>query len=208
MRNPTWKIIHIGYLRQNPFWDEEEILRSQVCTIVLIEAENRRILVDPGLSSLDDLRAALFQRAGLRPDDIDTVFLTHFHRGHWQGVSLFSQSAWLMSRSEIRWRRRHRETTAEDQTILSRIVPYEDHPIRGIELIPTPGHSHGSASLLFETREGMVVVAGDAVSTFDHFEDRESSESAEDAKEARRSISYIAKIADVVAPGHDNFFVV
>jgi glyoxylase-like metal-dependent hydrolase (beta-lactamase superfamily II) len=208
MRNPTWKIIHIGYLRRNQFWDEEEILRGQACTTVLIETESRRILVDPGLSSLDDLRAALFQRAGLRPEDIDTIFLTHFHRCHWQGVSLFSKSAWLMSRAEIRWRQQHRETADEEQNILARIVPFEDHPIRGIELIPTPGHSRGSASLLFETREGMVVVAGDAVLTFDHFEDREPSEMAEDAKEARRSISYIAKIADAVAPGHDNYFVV
>ncbi|MGC9328419.1 MAG: MBL fold metallo-hydrolase, partial [Candidatus Hinthialibacter sp.] len=115
---------------------------------------------------------------------------------------------WMMSRTEIRRRLRQQDVSEEEKDILARIVPIEDHSIPQIELLPTPGHTHGSASLLFETREGMVVAAGDAALTFDHFDDRQPSENAEDPREARRSIDQIAKIADIVIPGHDNFFVV
>lgn len=208
MSNPTWRIIHIGYLKQNPFWDEEEILRDQRCTTLLIETGIRRILVDPGFSSEEAMRTALYRHSGLHPDDIDTIFLTHFHRNHWHSLPLFTKSVWLMARTEIRYWQRNAKTTSEELDLLARIVPIEEHSIPEIESIPTPGHTHGSTSLLFETREGMVVVAGDAVLTFDHFDSRESSDLADDKKEARRSIDRIAHIADIVIPGHDNYFVV
>ncbi|RJP21877.1 MAG: MBL fold metallo-hydrolase [Candidatus Omnitrophota bacterium] len=208
MKNPTWKIINIGHLRKNQFWDEENDRRDQVCTSILIEADARRILVDPGLPSTEMFQTLLDQRSGYQPQDIDTIFLTHFHRNHWRSLALFRKSVWLMSRTEIRWRQRKQETSEEEKNILARIVPIEEHSLPGIEILSTPGHTHGSASLMFETREGVVIAAGDAVLTFDHFEFREPSEHAEDRKEARCAIDRIAKIADVVIPGHDNYFVI
>jgi len=207
MKYPRWKIIHIGCLRKNRYWDEEEDRRPQSCTVSLIETESRRILVDPGLSSPEELWALLDRRAGIVPEDIDTVFLTHFHRHHRHCLLLFAKSVWLMPRTEIHWWERRKETTEEERDLLARIVPIEDHTLHEIEILPTPGHTHGSASLVVETREGMVVIAGDAVATFDHFEDCEPAEGADDIKEARRSIDRIAKIADIVVPGHDNYFV-
>lgn len=204
---PRWKIIQIGCLRKNRYWDEEKDCRPQSCTVSLIETESRRILIDPGLSSPDEMRTLLDRRAGIALEDIDTIFLTHFHRHHRQCLPLFAKSVWLMARTEIHWWERRKETSEEERNLLARIVPIEDHTLPEIEILPTPGHTHGSASLVVETREGMVVMAGDAVATFDHFDYREPADNPEDIKEARRSIDRIAKIADIVVPGHDNYFV-
>lgn len=208
MRNPTWRILSIGYLSQNHYRPGQNTIPSQECTCTLIETGRRRIIVDPGLESPEILQEILLRRCGYTPDRIDTVFLTHFHRHHWRCLNLFRKSAWLMSKNEIRWWQGKPQTTGEEQDILARMVPAEDFLIDGIDIMPTPGHTHGLTSLVFETREGIVVVAGDAVLTFDHFDDREPAEHSEDAKTALQSINQIAKMADIVVPGHDNFFVV
>ncbi len=208
MVNPKWKIVTLGYRNENVDGEEGTHPPIQGCTSTLIEVENRRIVVDPGLDSIQDYATTLFHQTGYNPDEIDTVFLTHFHANHRRSLHLFRKSVWLMSRSEIRWRQKHDETNEEERDVLARIVPAEEHALPGVELVPTPGHTHGSTSLLFETREGMIVAAGDAALTFEHFEDRHVSEHAEDIKEAKRSIDRIAKMADLVIPGHENYFVV
>ncbi|MEW6237286.1 MAG: MBL fold metallo-hydrolase [Candidatus Omnitrophota bacterium] len=208
MRNPSWKILSIGCLEMNLFWGEMAPVRESSCTSMLIEAGSRRIIVDPGLDSTDRFQTVLDRRSGYKPEDIDTVFLTHFHKNHRRSLWLFKSSVWLMSRAEIRWWMKREDAADEDKDFLARIVPFEEHTLPGLQMLATPGHTHGSASLMFETREGMVVAAGDAILTFDHFDAREPAAEAEDPKEARRSIDRIAKIADVVVPGHDNYFVI
>jgi glyoxylase-like metal-dependent hydrolase (beta-lactamase superfamily II) len=207
MNNPAWKIITIGYLQHNDYWEEQSIQHEQICTSTLIETETRRILVDPGMAP-GSFSTFLNQRTGLKPAHIDTIFLTHFHKNHWNGIELFPKSSWMMGKDEIRWWKSHSHLSEKEKTMLARIVPIEEHPIEGIETLSTPGHTHGLTSLMFEAREGMVLVTGDAVLTFDHFDTCEPSANPESAPEARRSIERIAKIADIVVPGHDNFFVV
>lgn len=207
MKNPLWKVLSIGCLSNNGYWDETSSQRSQICTSTIVEVGSRRVIVDPCYHSIDGFRRILDERTGLSPDQIDTIFLTHFHATHRQSVSLFPKAVWLMSKVEIHWWNRQR-LAEEELDCLARIVPIEDYPIEGVEIVPTPGHTHGHTSLRFETREGMVMIAGDAVLTFDHFDNREPSRHAEDPREARRSIDTIAKTSDLIVPGHDNFFVV
>lgn len=208
MKNPVWRIISIGYLNRNSNPGGDLHSHDQECTCTLVETENRRILVDPGMENRESLQRTLFQRSGYSPEEIDTVFLTHFHRHHWRSLCLFRKSVWIMSRTEIRWWQGKDLINEEEKDILARMVPVEDFPIAGVEAMPTPGHTHGLTSLVFETREGIVVVAGDAVLSFEHFDGREPAEDSEDPRAARRSIDRIAKMADVVVPGHDNYFVV
>ncbi|MDX9754857.1 MAG: MBL fold metallo-hydrolase [bacterium] len=207
MKNPEWKIITIGGLRQNDYWDEHSPMREQTCTTSLITTEAHRILVDPG-SPDDFLRHALDQRTGLRPEAVDVVFLTHFHPNHRGGISLFPQAHWLMAREEIRWWKAHPNLPPQARDILDHMVPIEDYPLPHVETIATPGHTHGLTSLTFETREGIVAVVGDTILTFDHYDTCDPSAHPENEWEARRSIERIAQIADIIVPGHDNFFVV
>lgn len=208
MRNPTWRIVTMGYLNHNKFRDRYGQARPPLCTTTLIETEEKRILVDPGCDEPDALAGMLDRRSGLKPDDIDMVFLTHFDVDHWAGIVLFPKALWLMSKTEIRWWNTKDTLDDKARNILAGFVPVEEHPVEGIEAMPTYGHSHGHTSLVFETREGMVIVAGDAVLSFEHFDDREPAEDCEDEKAAKRAIDQIAKRADLIIPGHDNYFVV
>ncbi len=76
----------------------------------------------------------------------------------------------------------------------------------GIEVIETPGHRLGHASLLLESEGLRVVVAGDAVMTRDFFRNRDYYFNTVDQSAAVTSIETISRAADVVVPGHDNYF--
>lgn len=204
MSYPRWRIITLG----NTIPDGGNGPGRAHCTSTLIETETRRVLVDPGSPPGGGFPEALRRRTGYAPEDIDTVFLTHFHPNHRDGLSHFPKAAWMMSRVEIRWWSQREGTADEEQHILARMTPIEENPVSGLEILPTPGHTHGSTSLMFETREGIVIAAGDAAPTFDHFDLREPGNHCEDTAEARKSIGRIAKMADLVIPGHDNYFVV
>lgn len=201
---PTWTILQLGDLPPGL----EAKGAAACCSSTLICSGNRKILVDPGGCYDRNFQAMLYRRTGLSPEDVDTVFLTHFHRNHRLNISVFRHAVWLMSRVERHWWLEKTDITDEEQYQLTRLQPVEDHPLPGIEILPTPGHTHGSTSLLVETREGMLVVAGDAVLSFDHFDSLEPSFHAEDMEAARNSIERIAKTADLIVPGHDNYFVI
>ena len=61
-------------------------------------------------------------------------------------------------------------------------------------------------SLLFECAGQKVVIAGDAVMTRDFFAHRQGYFNSVDFALAAQTIERIATIADVVVPGHDNYF--
>ncbi len=81
-------VVSIGTLSRNRIWNEPEPVRTPHATTTLIRTGKRRIIVDPGLPA-QALSARLFERTGLRPDQIDTVFLTNFRPAHRAGLSLF-----------------------------------------------------------------------------------------------------------------------
>ncbi len=85
-------VISIGTLSRNRLWNETERVRSAHATTSLIRAGKRHILVDPGLPP-PALAARLHERTGLRPEQIDTVFLTNFRPSHRAGLPLFVRHA-------------------------------------------------------------------------------------------------------------------
>ncbi|MDP8242637.1 MAG: MBL fold metallo-hydrolase [Candidatus Hinthialibacter antarcticus] len=200
---PHWRIIQIGSLSRNPYWGEDSAKRKPLCTITLLETADNIILIDPGFESPECTRTLLNRRSGLLPEQIDAVLLTHFHPTHYQELRAFPNATWLMPRLEIR----AALNAPHPAPFVEQIEPFEDHSLPGVELLPAPGHTHGSSAYLFETRDGAVAVAGDAILTFDHFENRDPGDGCEGRPEARNSIDQIAKVADVIVPGHDNYFI-
>ncbi|MBT7161130.1 MAG: MBL fold metallo-hydrolase, partial [Victivallales bacterium] len=121
-------IIHIGTLSMNRFWGETERVREPSATCTLIVAGGQRLLVDPSPHP-DALERALADRTGLRPADIDLVYLTHFHGDHRFGLSLFEDRPLLMAEAGIaEWIGR----SPGDAELAGRFCPAEDRLPAGV----------------------------------------------------------------------------
>jgi glyoxylase-like metal-dependent hydrolase (beta-lactamase superfamily II) len=99
-----------------------------------------------------------------------------------------------------------KSTNQRQKELGDRILPAVPGFIPGVETLLLPGHTAGTTALLADTVDGKLAVTGDAVMTRDFFKARQGYYNSVNFEEAARSISRLAEIADVVVPGHDNYF--
>ncbi|MDF1516181.1 MAG: MBL fold metallo-hydrolase, partial [Anaerolineae bacterium] len=88
-------VVNIGSLSINKFWGETKVSRkgtSATCT--LLKSHGYNLLVDPSPYP-EVLSKKLFFTTGLKPDQIDMVFLTHYHMDHRYGLELFPDAEWM-----------------------------------------------------------------------------------------------------------------
>src|SRR4051812_43274448 len=97
-------IISIGTLSRNRLWGETQAVRTPHATTTLIRSNERKILVDPGLPAMA-LGARLYERTGIRPGEVDTVFLTNFKPAHRGGLEAFADAKLLMHDVERQYER-------------------------------------------------------------------------------------------------------
>jgi glyoxylase-like metal-dependent hydrolase (beta-lactamase superfamily II) len=213
-------IISIGTLGRNRLWNENEIVRTAHATTSLIRAGKRMILVDPGLPP-PAIAARLFERAGLLPDRIDTIFLTNFRPSSRAGLSLFRKARVLMHENEIDFARQDLQRLLEqapeaDQDyghfqnelkLVESFDPADDKLAEGVDLYPLFGFTPGTCGLLVPTPTSTTMIAGDAVPTLDHFLAMQVLPDARDIRAAQASMQEVYDIADLIVPGHDNVFV-
>lgn len=203
-----WDALTIGHLSRNKYWGEREDRpqRPALCTSTLVRCPGGpTIVVDPGQEP-EQLVLTLRNRTGLMPEDVDFVLLTHFHADHRVGVDAFPQARWVMAESEVEALRRSVPADDPAQRVLAEVEPADEVLGKGATLFPTPGHTPGHHSLLLETEEATVVIAGDAVMTRDFFTARDFYFNTQDPGQAVETIEHIARIADVIVPGHDQSF--
>lgn len=196
-----WDVIVIGSMSANYYWSEsdEKPVRPAVSTCTLITGRDFRLLVDPPFADAERMVAELDRRSGLRTEDIDAVFVTHEHGDHVAGLAHFSSAAWLAA-----------PTVAEIINASDR-WPVESAPRKlfdAVDVVHTPGHTLGHHGLRFQCDGLSVVVAGDAVMNRDFWADRRPSFNAVDPEVAVDTMNELAAMADVMVPGHDNYFLV
>lgn len=196
-----FRIINIGVLSQNKFWGETRRMREDIsATCTLLEVGGHRLIIDPS-PRREALEKLLFDRAGLRPDAIDMVYVTHWHGDHLFGLRLFEHATWLMEEAGIaEWR----ESAPEYRHLADRFVPATGALPEGVELLPAPGHTSTLAALKLETPWGCLVVAGDAVMNREFLAAEEGYHNSVDFAQAADTIRRIKGVADLVIPGHDN----
>ena len=200
---PTVTIINIGCLSMNRFWGESERLRSGTATCTLVSTGGLRLLVDPSPHP-PELERLLFDRAGLKPAQIDVVFLTHHHGDHRYGLPLFEHARRLMAAAGLaEWR----ERSPEDARTIDGFEAAEDRLPEGLALTATPGHTAAHHSLFLASPWGPLVVAGDAVMTPDFFAAEEGYHNSVDFAVAAATIRRIKREAALVVPGHGNLIV-
>ena len=117
-------------------------------TVSLVRDGDIRLIVDPGIMSdevVEDLRRALKKSHKLKFDDITDIFVTHQHIDHTKNIGIFENARvydFASTYEGDRWERHLGE--------------FEISP--NIRIIQTPGHTFEDASLVVETKEGVVVL--------------------------------------------------
>lgn len=212
-------VISIGTLSRNRLWNETQPVRTPHATTTLIRADNRHILVDPALPA-PALAARLFERTGLRPEQIDTIFLTNFRPSHRMGLALFDRAKILIHEIEQQATRQHldrllaeappedidRKLIQQELELLDRLAPAEDELADNVDLFPLFGYTPGTCGLLLALPATTVLIAGDAVPSQDHFLAGQVLPDSADILAAQQSLQEIYEIADLIVPGHDNLF--
>ena len=221
MPSIRFDIISIGTLGRNILWNESQPVRTAHATTTLVRMGKRNILIDPGLPALA-IGARLFERTGLRPEQIDTVFLTNFRPAHRGGLALFNRAKVYLHELEQQAARERlvrllgelpEEEDDEDRIRLSRELELLDSCLAapdqiapGVDLFPLFGYTAGTCGLLLSMPVNTVLIAGDAVPTQDHFLAAQVLPDPADLQGAKEALQEVYDIADVIVPGHDNVF--
>ena len=188
------KVLIEGYAHPGP---DSTYIASPTCT--LIYSDNKKILVDPGTNQ--ELLIKNLKKVGLTANDIDIVFLSHYHPDHFLSIRLFPNHDIIDG--EIIW-------SKDNEVYHKGILPGTD-----IKIIKTPGHSSEHASLIVQTKEfGKVCVAQDLFWWEDGKQKSDSIKDlinlkdpyASDIKKLKKSRQKILKIADWIIPGHGVMF--
>ena len=119
-----------------------------------------------------DLREELSRTAGIGLDDVGLIANCHLHFDHSGGNFLFPDVEIFTQKRELEL------AQAGDYTLPEPVFDFpgarfellagEAEPAPGITIIPSPGHTDGHQSLVVQTNEGRVVLAGQA---FNHATD-------------------------------------
>jgi glyoxylase-like metal-dependent hydrolase (beta-lactamase superfamily II) len=168
-------------------------------TTCLITSNDKKIITDPGCNREALLKA--LDEEGLTTGDIDYVFLSHCHPDHVLLASLFEKAKYV---------------TFDDHLIYDKDVLLEyDKNVLGddIEIIDTPGHVPEHLSLIVDTDNGKIAVAGDVIWWLDdeeqvlYINQKDHSQALDMDMEALvESRKKLLKIADYIIPGHGKMF--
>lgn len=155
----------------------------------IIKTDDQTVLVDTGLGKLDhhieqttkETLLPEIAQAGFRPEDFDTVFITHLHLDHvgtnmiktptgWQPT--FPNARYLVSKND--WSLFSKNINADAFAYLrEQIHPLFDNGCLDlfdedtklcdeITTLPTPGHTPGHTSLIISSQGEKAIILGDA----------------------------------------------
>jgi len=147
-----------------------ESMTANNCNTYLIDGPTR-VLIDPGHLNLFDHVNKGLAELGLGIEEIGLVISTHAHPDHLEAIQLFKKTPALIAMHETEWQMvqsMEKHINASMGLQLDSISPdfflkEGDLSLNGLELeiLHTPGHSPGSASLYW--KEQRALFTGDVV---------------------------------------------
>ncbi len=137
------------------------------------------VVLDTGLGVVDDETEAWYrpfrtplpdalQRHGLRLDEVWMVVNCHLHFDHVGGNPLLAGRPVVCQRRELATARAGGytgERLVDFPGARYELVDGEAEVVRGVHVVPTPGHVEGHQSLVVECDDGSVVLAGQSHDT-------------------------------------------
>jgi glyoxylase-like metal-dependent hydrolase (beta-lactamase superfamily II) len=179
----TLKIIREGWWR----WIERGVRFDVTCTSTYIEDGHHRIIVDvPNAGEEADFKEAL-AKAAIDPLKIDLVVLTHFHPDHAGCLNIFPNAEYLSAGS--RWKGSI-HARWEDESL-----PLSDD----VYVLKTPGHSGHDGSIIANTPQGIIAVAGDL---WVRSPSDPRLQVVHDKVQLEASRQRLISLADFIIPGH------
>lgn len=187
------KILIEGYAKK---LERGFIASSTVC---LITTENKKIITDPGCNREKLLEA--LGKEGLTTDNIDYVFLSHCHPDHILLAGIFEKAKFVTFDSNLMY----------DKDLM---LEFDRYALgKDIEIIETPGHVLEHLSLLVNTPQGKIAIAGDVIwwiegeeQIFDINQKDHSQAKGMDMRKLIESRKKLLENADYIIPGHGGMF--
>ena len=154
--------------------------------------------------------------AGVKPNEVELVLLTHLHWDHAGNCDLFPEARVLAQEKEVQYGRSPGRFFRK--SFLSPLSgwprpPWElpnldlidgEQEIRpGIRALPVPGHTPGSQAILVDTEQGRYAIAGDAVFTYENLERDIPPGFHNDVDHSMESMEILRQRSDHVLPSHD-----
>jgi N-acyl homoserine lactone hydrolase len=117
-------------------------------------------------------------KAGVKPEDIDIVILTHLHWDHVGDVTKFPNAEFIVSKDELRFALdpipslyvAYEALQIGMEPLFLKVIERiktvemkEKEIVDGVRVIPLPGHTPGSIGVVVDTDNGPYVITGDAV---------------------------------------------
>ncbi len=130
----------------------------------------------------------LLGELGMRPEDVATVIVTHFHVDHFTGFDFFPKAKFVIQKDEyefwtgpmMRFDYLNKLIRPKVRPALQRLVDEDrvnlvdgDHElVPGVELLKAGGHTPGSQMVAVETARGKAVLCGDIAYTYRNLRER------------------------------------
>ena len=186
------KVLIEGYALRG----EEEKATS---TSVLVKTKNFNLIVDPGMDR--NLLLKSLKRENLKINNIDYIFLSHYHMDHSLLTGIFENARVLY--------------TGDVYSFDGQISERESNLLgEEIEIIKTPGHNSDCRTMLVKTKQGVIAIAEDVFWWWDDEEQKTDFNSlmkhkdqfATDNKKLKESRKKVLELADYIIPGHGKMF--
>jgi glyoxylase-like metal-dependent hydrolase (beta-lactamase superfamily II) len=170
--------------------DQYRPARRTSVNCFLIFSADRIALVDTGCGPYMGATAGFLfdnlKALGVKPEDIDTVLLTHLHPDHAGGLTVIETGEKRFPNAEIvvhekefaHWHDTAEQTRAEGiqgfffEPAQNHMAPYRDDALRffregevfpGVHAIECPGHTPGHSSFLVESGDEQLIIWGDTI---------------------------------------------
>jgi len=203
----------------------------------LIRGEGRTILVDTGIRDVDECNAASappptpqsvwvqtaaekplvqLRAAGVEPEQVDAVILTHLHYDHASNVHLFpnatvyvNRRGWLYAMDPahklhpLMFPRDTLAYLAGEAWERLHLCDDEEEILPGIGVFWVGAHTECSQAVRIETNLGRVVLAGDVVMYQENLSLGHPPGLIKDLDQAHEALRRCLQAGDLVLPGHD-----
>jgi glyoxylase-like metal-dependent hydrolase (beta-lactamase superfamily II) len=191
--------------------------------VFYVEGGDKKILVDTGLDQFvvppevgeeNGVEILEFEDAlakvDLSPEDVDIIIHTHLHNDHCENDYKCPNAKVYVQKTELDFFQephpidhRYYPDLLDDVEVVT--VDGEAQIVEGIRVVPSPGHTPGTQSVLVQSSQGRVGIAGFCCNQ-ENFPEKGPAVAPgvhTDALAAYESIQQFRELADILLPLHD-----